>query len=94
VADIEKGIKRLIFSDKLFNFLIFERVHSLHGMADDKAIMGGHNREENVFVFGNSGGLDNIVIDFLAVLTVELDPTGIPATHGIAVIGMNVDWAG
>ena len=63
-------------------------------MTGDKTILTDHDRQMYSGVFRNWIRLNKIVIRFLIIFCIYLDPAGISCAHSIGVITVDVDRAG
>ena len=88
---VQQIVLRFIFSDKLLNVIILQKLHILDCMAGDKTILADHDRQSHILMFGNAVSLYHIVIGFLIVLRIDLDPSGIPCAHTVRMITVNID---
>ena len=60
-------------------------------MGQHPAVHADHHRQEDVAVFGNLESGNMGVVSLLAGFNIELDHTGIPETHGVALVYLNAD---
>ena len=85
---------RVVFPHKALNCFILHQFDVFHRVGGDKAVHADHHRQTDIPSFRNGEGLDIVVIDLLIVLRVDLDPAGVPGTHGVGMVIVDVDGAG
>ena len=90
---VEQGVDRLVRADELPHRLVGQHDQRADGAADDVPVVHVHDRRPHVEVLGDADGLYAVVVCLLVVLTVELDPAAVAATHGVAVVAVDVDRA-
>ncbi len=87
---LQKIMLRLVLPDEFFDGLIVPQGNVFHGMAGDKAVLADHHRKMHVPVLRNAVGLEEIVIGLLVVLRVNLNPAGIPRSHTVGMLRVDI----
>ena len=60
-------------------------------MAGDKSVLADHDRQPDALMLRNTVSLHHIIIGFLIILRVDLDPSGVPCAHTVGVVAVDVD---
>ncbi|MBA7658883.1 hypothetical protein ES703_66844 [subsurface metagenome] len=71
---------------ELINIALLGEDYRLNDMGEVKAIEVNHHRQQNLLVFGNTKGTEDIIHHFLPVFGKELNPAGIADGHSVGVV--------
>ena len=91
---IQKIIFRLILTNKILDVCIFQKFNILYGVACDESILTDHDWKAYIFMLGNAESLNHVVISFLIILCVNLDPACISCSHTVRMITVDIDRTG
>ena len=73
--------------------LIFKQLNIFHRVARDKSVLADHDRQMDSGVLCDRERLDIIVIGFLVVFRVDLDPSRISRSHAVGMVAVDIDRA-
>ena len=82
---------RLILTDKILYLIILDQQNILNTVAGDEPILTDHDGQMYPLVLRDRKCLYVIVVHLLIGLRIDLDPAGIPCTHAVRVIRIDID---
>ena len=80
----------MVLADKFLNILIFLKEDILNRMTRDEPVLAYHYRKMHSRILGYRKCLDEVVICLLIVLGIYLYPSGIPRTHTVGMVAVDV----
>ena len=94
VLVLQKVVLRRILANKRLDRLIFQKFDVFYRMGGDEAVLAYHDGQSYIWMLRNGHGLEIVVVGFLVVFCIDLDPAGIPGVHGVGVVIVDIDGAG
>jgi hypothetical protein len=67
-------VVRFVRSDESAHGSVVLQLHGLDGVTGYETVLANHERKADIRVLGDAGGHDKVVVGFLVVFAVKLDP--------------------
>ena len=93
-SGIEKIFLRSVGPDKFADRSILQQLDIFHSVAGDKAVLADHHRQVHPGILRDRKCLKIIVIGFLVVFCVDLDPARVAGSHPVRMVAVDVDRTG
>ena len=81
----------MVLTHEGFDLVVLHQLDILDGMGGNEAVLADHNGQAHRL--SDAHGLEIVVVGLLVGLGKEHQPAGIPDTHGIGVVVVDVDGA-
>ena len=85
---------RFICPYKFLYIFGFHQSNIFHCMACNKSILADHDWKHNIFVLRNTVCLNKVIIGFLIVFCINLNPSGISCSHTVGMLAVDIQRTG